>query len=53
LWAADVSAAIGALENMGVHELKNLTADDMELLSKVINLAQERLQDHKNLSKHG
>lgn len=52
LWATDVSAAISALENMGVHELKSLTSEEIELLSKVMNLAKERLQDHENLSKH-
>ncbi len=49
LWAAEVSAAIRALETMGIRELKSLSQEDVELLKKLAQVVNERLQDHQSL----
>lgn len=49
LWAGEVSSAIRALEIMGVKELKTLSKDDIQLLTKLAQVVNERIQDHKSL----
>jgi hypothetical protein len=49
LWATDVTAAIKSLEAFGIQELKNLSDDDISLISKLRDLAEERLHDHEIL----
>jgi hypothetical protein len=49
LWASEVSSAIRALETMGIKELKSLSEEDIELLGKLAQVVNERLQDHQSL----
>ncbi|HYA42404.1 MAG TPA: ParB N-terminal domain-containing protein [Syntrophobacteraceae bacterium] len=49
VWAGEVSSAIRALEIMGVKELKTLSEDDIQLLVKLAQVVNERLQDHRSL----
>ena len=49
LWASEVAAAIKALQNMGIQELKNLGEEDIENITKLQEVVQERLRDHERL----
>lgn len=50
LWAGEVSASIRALETMGIKELKSLSPEDIDLLRKLGQVINERLDDHKSLT---
>ena len=44
-WMSAVSAAVSALERMGIRDVKTLTSDDAAVLEKLRDLAMERLDD--------
>ena len=48
-WMSAVSAAVSALELMGVQDVKSLTPDDEGVLKKLRDLAKERLDDRAAL----
>ncbi|MGD0672756.1 MAG: ParB N-terminal domain-containing protein [Candidatus Binatus sp.] len=50
VWAVEIAGAIRALEAMGIHVLKNLSADDTALLNRLLQVVSERLNDHKSLT---
>ena len=48
-WMSAVSAAVSALERMGIRDVKTLTSDDAAVLEKLRDLAMERLDDRAAL----
>jgi hypothetical protein len=50
VWAVEIAAAIRALEAMSIHVLKNLSADDSALLTRLLQVVSERLKDHSSLT---
>jgi hypothetical protein len=48
-WKAELAEAISALESIGALELKRLTGDDLELLTKLRNTTAELLRDIETL----
>lgn len=51
-WMSAVSGAISALNRMGVGDVKKLTTDDVTVLEKLRDLAEERLEDRAALVGH-
>lgn len=49
-WPSRISSALDALKEIGVDEIKNMQGDDIALLTQLISLAQERIDDHAKLS---
>ena len=49
-WANEVKSTIKALTTIGIDELKNLHAEDVQLLEQLLSVAQERLKDHRSLT---
>jgi hypothetical protein len=49
-WVTNLAITQRSLENMGIQQVKNLSADDVNLLTKVSTLINERLNDHRSLS---
>lgn len=52
-WASEVGAAVSALENMGVQQVRELSGDDVQLLERLSALIRERLEDHELLARRG
>ena len=48
-WLSAVSAAVSALDRMGIRDVKKLTRDDEFVLKKLRDLAMERLADRAAL----
>lgn len=48
-WLSAVSAAVSALDRMGIRDVKKLTRDDEFVLTKLRDLAMERLADRAAL----
>ncbi len=50
LWVSEVSEAISSLSSLGIKEVKGFDSESVELLNRLIALANERLNDYKMLT---
>jgi hypothetical protein len=50
LWETEVAEAIRSLEAMTIHQVKNLTDENCQLLLKLVSVVQERITDHASLT---
>lgn len=48
-WVADILSAIRAMEMLSVEKLKNLDEDGIALITRLSEVVNERLQDHRTL----
>lgn len=48
-WVSQVRSAINAIEGIKVKDIKSITSDDLQLMGKLRNLLDERIEDRKKL----
>jgi hypothetical protein len=49
-WVSQVRSAINAIEGIKIKDIKLITSDEIELMEKLRNLLNERIEDRKKLS---
>jgi len=49
-WVSQVKSAINAIEGLKVKDIKSISDEDLELLEKLRNLLDERIEDRKKLT---